>query len=83
MDTYLTVKEVAVMLKLSVQSIRRYTMLKEIPFHKFCRAVRYKKSEVEEWFEKKNNDTAENQKKLILEPQPSSTLLSEDSPLVG
>ena len=51
METYLTVSDVAVLLKLSVPTIRRYTMNKEIPFHKLNRAVRYKKSEVQEWFE--------------------------------
>jgi excisionase family DNA binding protein len=52
-DTYLTANEVAVLLKLSLQTIRRYTMNKEIPFHKINRAVRYKQSEIEVWFEKR------------------------------
>jgi len=46
---YLTVNEVAEFLRLSVQTIRRYTMKNEIPFHKINRAVRYKKSEIEKW----------------------------------
>jgi len=29
-------------------------MNKKIPFHKIDRAVRYKKSEIEEWVEKRN-----------------------------
>jgi hypothetical protein len=37
MDTYLTAKEVALKVKLSLQTIRRYTMKKEIPFHKIYR----------------------------------------------
>jgi excisionase family DNA binding protein len=53
METYLTAKEVAIFLKLSLQTIRRYTMNKEIPFHKINRAVRYKKSEIEIWVEKR------------------------------
>jgi len=53
MDTYLTVSEVAELVKLSVQTIRRYTMNKEIPFHKINRAVRYKKTEIEQWVEKR------------------------------
>ena len=53
MDTYLTVKDVAVIVRLSVPTIRRYTMKKEIPFHKINRAVRFKKSEIEEWVEKR------------------------------
>jgi excisionase family DNA binding protein len=53
MEMYLTAKEVALFLKLSLQTIRRYTMNKEIPFHKINRAVRYKKSENEIWVEKR------------------------------
>jgi excisionase family DNA binding protein len=52
-DTYLTAGEVALFVKLSTQTIRRYTMNKEIPFHKINRAVRYKKSEIELWVEKR------------------------------
>ena len=56
MDVYLTADEVASLLKLSLQTIRRYTMLKQIPYHKINRAVRYKKTEIELWVE--NNDVA-------------------------
>jgi excisionase family DNA binding protein len=52
-ETYLTAREVALLLKLSLQTIRRYTMNKEIPFHKINRTVRYKQSEIELWFEKR------------------------------
>ena len=51
METYLTAKEVAEKVRLSEQTIRRYTMLKQIPFHKLKRAVRYKPSEIEKWIE--------------------------------
>ena len=54
MDTYLKVNEVAELMKLSVQTIRRYTMKKEIPFHKINRTVRYKKSEIEKWVENRD-----------------------------
>ena len=53
MDAYLTASEVALLVKLSLQTIRRYTMKKEIPFHKINRAVRYRKNEIEEWVEKR------------------------------
>ncbi|MDR0473842.1 MAG: helix-turn-helix domain-containing protein [Treponema sp.] len=63
METYLTVKDVADLLQLSVQTIRRYTMNKEIPFYKINRTVRYKKSEIEDWFEiRKAAKNARNQK---------------------
>jgi len=54
LEGYLTAKEVAAFVQLSLQTIRRYTMNKKIPFHKIDRAVRYKKSEIEEWVEKGN-----------------------------
>ena len=57
MEIYLTALEVASLLKLSLQTIRRYTMNKEIPFHKLNRAVRYKESEILAWVEKR---TAQN-----------------------
>ena len=66
MDTYLTVSEVAEMVKLTVQTIRRYTMRKKIPFHKINRAVRYKKTEIEQWVEKREQEKAKAQKE---EPQ--------------
>ena len=66
MDTYLTVNEVAELVKLSVQTIRRYTMNREIPFHKIYRAVRYKKSEIEQWIEKREQAKGKTQKE---EPQ--------------
>jgi excisionase family DNA binding protein len=64
METYLTAREVALLFKFSLQTIRRYTMNREIPFHKINRAVRYKQSEIEVWFAErqaakakaKNND---------------------------
>jgi len=63
-ETYLTVKEVALLVKLSVVTIRRYTMRNVIPFHKIYRAVRYKKSEIEQWVEKREamEDKPENNK---------------------
>jgi excisionase family DNA binding protein len=56
METYLNVREVATALKLSVQTIRRYVLKKEIPFHKISRSVRFKPSEIERWVEKRKGD---------------------------
>ena len=52
-EIYLTVREVAAIVRLSVPTIRRYTMNKEIPFHKIKRAVRFKKTEIEKWVEQR------------------------------
>ena len=66
MDTYLTANEVALLVKLSLQTIRRYTMNKEIPFHKISRAVRYKQSEIEQWVEKREAAKAKEQDDNVL-----------------
>jgi excisionase family DNA binding protein len=58
METYLTAKEVAAKVQLSEQTIRRYTMLRQIPFHKIIRAVRYKPSEIEKWVEEREASKA-------------------------
>jgi excisionase family DNA binding protein len=49
MENYLTAKEVALLVKLSVQTIRRYVRNREIPFYKIYRAVRFKPSEITQW----------------------------------
>ena len=65
MDAYLTVTEVAVMVRLSVQTIRRYTRKKQIPYHKINRTVRYKKSEIEQWVEKREASSVKDQNEKI------------------
>jgi len=49
MEVYLTTEELAVMLKLSEQTIRRYVLNKVIPFRKIKTAVRFRLSEIEKW----------------------------------
>jgi len=49
MEVYLTVEELAVMLKLSEQTIRRYVLNRVIPFRKIKTAVRFRLSEIEKW----------------------------------
>ena len=53
MEKYITAKEVADMVKLSEQTIRRYVMLGQIPFYKIVRAVRFKPCEIEKWVEER------------------------------
>jgi excisionase family DNA binding protein len=72
-ETYLTVKDVAVLVQLSIQTIRRYTMNKEIPFHKINRAVRYKKSEIELWVEKREAAKAKGQNENLDGVLPNDT----------
>ena len=53
METLMTVHEVAAKVQLSVQTIYRYVMNKEIPFLKFGSAVRFQQEEIQKWAETK------------------------------
>ena len=65
MEIYMTANDVAQFVQLSAQTIRRYTMNKEIPFHKINRSVRYKKSEIELWVENRETRNAKTQSENI------------------
>jgi excisionase family DNA binding protein len=52
-EAYWTANEVAAFVRLSLSTIRRLTMNKEIPFHKINRSVRYEPDEIKEWVEKR------------------------------
>jgi excisionase family DNA binding protein len=49
METYLTIEGAAEHLKLSAQTIRRYVLNREIPFHKIKKVIRFRLSEIEKW----------------------------------
>jgi excisionase family DNA binding protein len=51
METYLTVEELASHLKLAAQTIRRWVLNREIPFHKIKKVIRFRLSEIERWIE--------------------------------
>jgi excisionase family DNA binding protein len=52
METYLTIEEVARHLKLAEQTIRRYVLNREIPFHKIKKVIRFRLSEIERWVDR-------------------------------
>ena len=58
METYLTIDELAAALKLAVQTIRRYVLNREIPYHKIRKVIRFKPSEVERWIESGGLDSS-------------------------
>jgi len=51
MKTYWKVNEVAAVIQVSEQTIYRYVVNGEIPFHKLNRAVQFKPSKIESWME--------------------------------
>ncbi|MDR1895221.1 MAG: helix-turn-helix domain-containing protein, partial [Prevotellaceae bacterium] len=46
-----TIAELAGMVKLSEQTIRRYVLNRSIPYHKIKKAVRFRLSEIEKWID--------------------------------
>jgi excisionase family DNA binding protein len=51
METYMTITEMAEYLRLSEQTIRRYVLNREIPYHKIKKVVRFRLSEIEGWID--------------------------------
>jgi excisionase family DNA binding protein len=49
MEQLLSVKELALHLKCTEQTIRRKILAKKIPYHKIDRMVRFWPSEIQEW----------------------------------
>jgi excisionase family DNA binding protein len=58
METYLTIEELAKHLKLSGQTIRRYVLNREIPYHKIKKAIRFRLAEIETWIDGGGGRTA-------------------------
>jgi excisionase family DNA binding protein len=48
-EKLLDVQEVAAMLGLSTATIRKWVLVRSIPYHKMGKAVRFSSSEVQEW----------------------------------
>ena len=51
METYLTIEELADYLKLAEQTIRRWVLNREIPYHKIKKVIRFRVSEIEKWID--------------------------------
>jgi len=45
----MTIEELAGYLKIAEQTIRRWVLNREIPYHKIHKAVRFRLSEIEKW----------------------------------
>jgi excisionase family DNA binding protein len=58
MEPYLTIKEVAEVLRLSEQTIQRYVLNKEIPYLKIKKVIRFRPADIDRWAENGGLDKA-------------------------
>jgi excisionase family DNA binding protein len=49
MEHLMTVKDVAEYMRLSEQTIQRWVLKREIPFHKVRKVIRFRATEIEKW----------------------------------
>jgi excisionase family DNA binding protein len=49
LETYLTIEGLAEYLKLSEQTVRRWGLNREVPYHKIKKVIRFRVSEIEKW----------------------------------
>jgi excisionase family DNA binding protein len=74
LETYLTVEELAAYFKFTVQTIRRWILNREVPYHKINNSVRFRLSEIETWVEKNGvlllaSGKEKNESELFEEPE--------------
>jgi excisionase family DNA binding protein len=51
MDEYLTIREVAELTKYTVGTLRKFVLKRRIAFHKWGRALRFRRDEIELWMQ--------------------------------
>nr|AGS53319.1 hypothetical protein [uncultured bacterium contig00013] len=73
METYLTIEECAEYLKLTEQTIRRWVLCREIPFHKIKKVVRFRVSELEQWITDQGWKITEGE-----DDEPENSLFDDD-----
>jgi excisionase family DNA binding protein len=60
METRLmTIRDVAEFMRLSEQTIQRYVLNREIPYHKVKKVIRFRLSEIEKWVDEGGGKRAE------------------------
>jgi PTS system nitrogen regulatory IIA component len=50
-EIYFTIVELAAYLKLAEQTVRRWVLKREVPFHKIKGVIRFRVSEIEKWID--------------------------------
>jgi predicted DNA-binding transcriptional regulator AlpA len=55
MEPLLDINDVERITKIKKATLRRYVLLKQIPFHKVVKAIRFRASEIEAWVNNNGN----------------------------
>ena len=55
MEPLLDINDVERITKIKKATLRRYVLLKQIPFHKVIKAIRFRASEIEAWVNNNGN----------------------------
>ena len=79
MEVYLTIEELAVMLKISEQTIRRYVLNKTVPYRKIGKAVRFRLSEIEKWINSGCKDNAVISDNAVLSVEADGVLIPDST----
>ena len=78
METCLTISELAEYLKLAEQTIRRWVMNREIPYHKIRKAIRFRISEIEKWIDDGGGHTVPTEQQADTENDLFDNVISLD-----
>jgi predicted DNA-binding transcriptional regulator AlpA len=57
MEPLLDINDVERITKIKKATLRRYVLLKQIPYYKLIKAIRFKASEIDEWVQNNGNLT--------------------------
>ena len=78
METYFNTKELSGYLKIPEQSIRRWVLNNEIPYHRIHGVIRYRMSEIDKWVDEQKETApadldGKEEKDLFKEPEETET----------
>ena len=74
METYFNTKELSEYLKIPGQTIRRWVLNNEIPYHRIHGVIRYRMSEIDKWVDEQKEKVladldSKQEKELFNEPE--------------
>ena len=75
METYMTVGELAAYFKFTKQTIRRWVLNREVPYHKIKNSVRFRLTEIEKWAEENEQRKIKKEKSKEAEGIEKNSLL--------